>query len=251
MNGPRAGSDFDDLANDYREAPDYEHPSRYDPYYLQRADERKKAMKDKLKAKSGKNPSRAKQQREPVTSIDKVLSDRGRKNSRTKGNRAELDVAQMFSRWCGNTVRRTPMSGGWSSARFGVTADLVCPKKAFPFHVEVKHREGWTLDDLVTGVRTDHDKSIVQWWQQCVGACPVHRREGDFGVEVVRLKEPLLVFRRNRQPWLVMFESRRAYPPVGEFSIQVVAMGTIVMRLDRFLAHEPVPKGLKNYARDR
>lgn len=234
MTGPRCGSDFDDLANDYREAPDYEHPSRHDPYRLQRADERKKAMKERLKAKSGKNPSRAKQQREPATSVAKVLSNRDRKNSRVKGSRAELEVAEMFSRWCGNTVRRTPLSGGWSSARFGVTADLVCPKKAFPFSVEVKHREGWTLDDLVTGVRAEHDKSIVQWWKQCTTSCPTK-------------KDPLLVFRRNRQPWLVMY--RTDLDSANHFTVDGEAVS--VDLLDFYLGRYPVPKGLKNHGRMR
>lgn len=236
MTGPRTGSDFDDLANDYRKEPDYEHPSRYDPYWPQRVEEQKQAklarMKEKLKGKSGKNPSRAKQQREPATSIAKVLTDRERKNSRVKGSRAELDVASLFSRWCGEHVRRTPLSGGWSSARFGVTADLVCAKKAFPFHVEVKHREGWTLDDLVTGVRSDHDKSIVQWWKQCTTTCP-------------KKKEPLLAFRRNRQPWLVMYRTQLDSP--NHFTVDDEAVS--VELLVDFLERAPVPSGLKNYRR--
>lgn len=95
-------------------------------------DEIKRAMR----AAAGKGPSRAKATRAPVTSIAKVEADRGRKNSRVKGSRAELDVARTFSDWCGEEVRRTPLSGGWSTARFGVTADLVCANPAFPFHVE-------------------------------------------------------------------------------------------------------------------
>lgn len=109
----------------------------YDPYRLQRSDERKLAVKKRLREKSGKGPSRAKAQREPVTSIAKVESDRSRKNSRVKGNRGELDVAKMFSLWSGEIVKRTPGSGGWGgAAEFGTTADLVCRKKSFPFHVE-------------------------------------------------------------------------------------------------------------------
>jgi hypothetical protein len=113
----------------------------YDPYRLQRAEERRNAKlertKDNLRAKAGKGPSRNQAQGEPITSIAKVESDRGRKNSRLKGNRGELDVAKVFSKWCGELVRRTPGSGGWGGAKeFGTTADLVCSNKAFPFHVE-------------------------------------------------------------------------------------------------------------------
>jgi hypothetical protein len=70
MTGPRSGSDFDDLANDYRKA------SEYDPHHVQRLDERRKAKleraKEKLRAKAGKGPSREKAQREPHMSIAKV-----------------------------------------------------------------------------------------------------------------------------------------------------------------------------------
>ena len=224
-----------------------------------RADERdERAVWKRLRAAAGKGPSRGKAGREPVTSIAKVESDRARKNSREKGNRAELDVAEAFARWCGEVVRRTPGSGGWSNAKFGVTADLVCANQAFPFHVEVKHREGWALDDLVTGVRREHDKSIVQWWKQCVESCPKHKRftgrgrEEDDGVTEF-LKEPLLVFRRNRQPWLVMMRHHNPLArqtDVAVFELPYVGASSVaVMRLDVFLDLEPVPKGLKNHRR--
>ncbi len=225
------------------------------------------ALKAKLRARAGKGASHGKANREPVTSVAKVESDRARKNSRVKGSRAELDVAAMFSRWCGEEVRRTPLSGGWSSAKFGVTADLVCANPAFNFHVEIKHRESWVLDDLVTGVRKDHDKSIVQWWKQCVESCPKQEDKAnriDNRGRVTLLKEPLLVFRRNRQPWLVMMRAdsvsnqmRTSDPCIrhaltnarpARFTLPYDTMPDVaVMLLDVFLDLEPVPKGLKNH----
>lgn len=221
-----------------------------DPYRLQRVDERREArlarVKESLRAKAGKGAGRGKAGREPVTSVAKVESDRDRKNSRVKGSRGELDVAQMFSRWSGEVVRRTPQSGGWSNARFGVTADLVCANKAFPFHVEVKHREGWVLDDLVTGNRREHDKSIVQWWKQCVGSCPVLK--GKKGGALFQ-KKPLLVFRRNRQPWLVMMRwVECVHEDAAKFTLPYAMVPDVsVMPLAVFLDLEPVPKGLRNH----
>lgn len=207
-------------------------------------------LRAQLRERAGKGPSLAKASREPVTSIAKVEADRARKNSRVKGSRAELDVAGMFSRWCSEVVRRTPQSGGWSSARFGVTADLVCPNKAFPFHVEVKHREGWVLDDLVTGDRREHDKSIVQWWKQCVESCPKFRQVGS-ATELA--KEPLLVFRRNRQPWLAMMRRAKCrYENAAKFTLPLCSEPEVsVIRLDVFLDLEPVPRGFKKHRSDR
>ena len=214
-----------------------------DPYRLQRAAERKQAMKERLRKEAGKGPSRTKAQRAPITSIAKVVQDRSRKNSRRKGNRNELDIAKVFSNWSGELVRRTPGSGGWSTAKFGVTADLVCPNKAFPFHVEVKNRDGWLLDDLVTGAREDHDKSILQWWIQCVTTCP-----GD--------KIPMLVFRRARQPWLAMIVTSSMPGVTMLKNVVSTSMGdevnigfrdVSVVLLSSFLDAAVVPKGLKNY----
>jgi hypothetical protein len=237
---------------------DYRKASEYDPYHVQRLEERRQAKltrtKEKLREKSGKGPSRMKALREPHTSIAKVEQDRGRKNSRRKGNRGELDVAEAFSKWCGEHVRRTPGSGGWGGSQdFGTTADLICKKKAFPFHVECKHREGWVLDDLVTGARSDHDKSIVKWWEQCWETCP--KIVGKNGYTKLK-KEPMLVFRRNRQPWLVMVrelsEHRPALSPPSIFKLancEADDDNVIVMLLSDFLMLTPVPEGLKNYRR--
>jgi len=214
-------------------------------------------VKKRLREHAGKGASKGKAGRAPITSIAKVESDRGRKNSRVKGNRAELDVAEMFSRWSGEVVRRTPGSGGWSNAKFGVTADLVCANRAFPYSVEVKHRENWVLDDLVTGVRREHDKSIVQWWKQCVDSCPrdAARQRDGIRRDAPFAKLPLLVFRRNRQPWLVMMsEDTTCQGGVGVGLFEVPCSPLIrivkVMLLEVFLDLEPVPEGLKNYKED-
>jgi hypothetical protein len=158
----------------------------------------------------------------------------------------------MFTQWCGEIVRRTPGSGGWGGAQeFGTTADLVCKKKAFPFHVEVKHREGWTLDDLVTGVRGNHDKSIVKWWDQCWDTCPKIVNNGYTKLK----KEPMLVFRRNRQPWLVMvrcdvWDQHEDILPPSQFKLancEADDDNVVVMLLAEFLMVTPVPEGLKNH----
>jgi hypothetical protein len=214
-----------------------------------------RGTKARLRAAAGKGPARGRAQRAPETSVAKVESDRSRKNSRVKGSRGELDVAKMFSAWCGEIVRRTPQSGGWSNARFGVTADLVCANPAFPFHCEVKHRESWVLDDLVTGIRRDHDKSVVRWWEQCVQSCPTDHDPRAPGKRRW-LKEPLLVFRRNHLPWLVMSrnlpEQRSGETAWGSFTLPLFSAAVRdvhVGLLDDFLKGTPVPAGLANHGR--
>jgi hypothetical protein len=112
-----------------------------------------------------------------------------RKNGRVKGSRAELAVAKLFSTWWGSDFARTPQSGGFRTRKFredwNAEGDLVTPDETFPFSVEVKCHEGWTLDNLLTGSDTT---DLWCWWDQAID------QAGD-------IKQPLLVFKRNHMPW--------------------------------------------------
>jgi len=198
------------------------------------------ALTAKMQKLSGKKPKRAAASQAPVTSIAKVKSARSRKNSRTKGNNYELRIAKRFAAWSGEVVRRTPMSGGWSSAKFGVTGDLVCDNPAFDLHVECKKREGWHLDDLLTGIRPDDSRSIEAWWKQTVESCP----EGKMAV---------LVFARNQGPDLVMMIHGDLVGLGPELAYAASSYPTLVLgarillTLDAFLAVVRPPKGCKNH----
>lgn len=113
------------------------------------------------------------------------------KKSRDKGSRGQREVAALLKPWWGAEFASTPMSGGFHTKKFredwNAAADIVTPDDSFPFSVEVKWQEGWVLDELLTAPRT----KIWEWWGQCVRECPAG-------------KIPLLVFKRNRKPWMFM-----------------------------------------------
>jgi len=191
-----------------------------------------------LSGKSGKK--RLPSERVPDTSLAKMNRRQARRRSKAKGSSNERVVAKMFEAWCGWKVKRTPQSGGWSTAAFGVTGDLVCEDKRFPFHVECKKREDWQLDDLVTGVRVKDERSILEWWKQTIRTCPKN-------------KEPLLVFTRNNKAQLVMVRSfwfsDFRDPDANEVPKFVITLQDLpvpdtvsIMRLDLFLAALPPPK---------
>lgn len=129
-----------------------------------------------------------------------------RKNSKDKGQRGEREVARLVGEWWGADFARTPMSGGFRTKKFredwNAEADLVTPDEDFPFAVEVKWHEGWTLDKLLTAPKTE----IWEWWQQALG----QTSEG---------KIALLVFRRNHMPWYYMIESKHAHHIPGRFVV--------------------------------
>lgn len=107
-------------------------------------------------------------------------------NGRKKGQAAERKLAKLFAQWWGAEFARTPLSGGFATAKFredwNASGDLVTPDPTFPFTVESKKVEGWHLEQILYSNKT----LIHKWWEQTVRETP----EG---------KISLLVFTRNRQ----------------------------------------------------
>ena len=136
-----------------------------------------------------------------------------KKNSRDKGNRGQRAVAKLLSTWWGAEFASTPLSGGFATKRFrddwNAAADVVTPDDTFPFSVEVKWQEDWCLDTLLTS----EVGKVWKWWEQCVDEAP----EG---------RIPLLVFKRNNQPWLYMIDTLETKAlTLGErnFGVQIPA----------------------------
>lgn len=122
-------------------------------------------------------------------------------NKKTKGPVAEREVAKIIIPWWGiiepdAKFVRTPLSGGWGDddtrSGFMATGDLMTTSLTFPFDVEVKRREGWSEDTLVNG----EPCPVWKWWQQTQRAARLSKRE------------PMLWFRHNRKPWMVMLREQ-------------------------------------------
>jgi hypothetical protein len=119
------------------------------------------------------------------------------KNGRAKGKIAEREVCRLLEAWWGQLetgckFKPTPMSGGWSSPdvreAFHTSGDLVTTAEKFPFCIEVKRRESFSWENLTAGKASP----VLGWWDQAV------RQAAEMG------SCPMLVFRRNREPWWVV-----------------------------------------------
>lgn len=112
-------------------------------------------------------------------------------NSRDKGRRGESQGCAQLQAWWGSDFARTPSSGGFKTKKFredwNAEGDIVTPDEAFPFSVEVKWQEDWTLDQILTAPQT----KVWDWWEQAKGQTADDRLT-------------LLVFKKNRQPWFIM-----------------------------------------------
>lgn len=97
-------------------------------------------------------------------------------NSRAKGARYERAIAKLFTDWAREQghhceIRRTPMSGGWThSKRMGMTADIVASCKSFPFVIECKNRQKWSLAALLARVDKPGRGPVWRYWEQCLKA---------------------------------------------------------------------------------
>ena len=120
-------------------------------------------------------------------------------NGRRKGSVAEREVAALLQGWwqaqeADVKFVRTPLSGGWSSAQvrgeFRASGDLMTTSPTFPFVVEVKRREGFSMDRLLSGGQSP----VWGWWAQ---ACNAAREQQG---------RPLLWLRKNGGSWAVVLE---------------------------------------------
>lgn len=118
-------------------------------------------------------------------------------NGRRKGNVAEREIAKLLQEWWSKVEPdcqfvRTPLSGGWSSAKvrgdFRASGDIMTTAKQFPFVVEAKRREQWSMDSFEKGNRSP----VWRWWKQS-------QKQAD---EANGL--PMLWIRKNHVEWFVV-----------------------------------------------
>jgi hypothetical protein len=135
--------------------------------------------------------------------------------SREKGARAEREVAALLATWWrqiepGCEFVKTPLSGGWSSAKvrgdLRASGDVMTTAASFPFAVEVKRRESFAWSTVMRGAKSP----VWSWWEQASKAAVEQR-----GV-------PMLWLRRSREPWRVML-------PEG-YASALVASGALARR---------------------
>lgn len=117
------------------------------------------------------------------------------KKSKRKGSSFELKTAKQFQEWWGKgEFCRSPGSGGWGRPQhkqgFNASGDIITTNRDFPWCIECKHQEGWTLDQLLL----NEGCIIWSWWDQAKDETP-----DDL--------EPLLIFKKNRQEPMVMSHS--------------------------------------------
>ena len=112
------------------------------------------------------------------------------KKSREKGVAFEREMAIAFTSWWGSAVRRMPLSGAYG-AEWNLAGDLMFVTP-FPFYVELKKRENWSLAHLMHEERGP----VPGWWRTASAEA------------LLAGQRPLLIVARNRREPLVLFRGR-------------------------------------------
>lgn len=138
-----------------------------------------------------------------------------------KGQRGEREVCNLLMNWWtpyypDAVFIRTPGSGGWGGGSkfhqsvktdMRASGDVMTTLREFPFSVEVKWREKWSMDRVLKG----RPSPVWDWWKQAQSQAI---KDG---------LQPMLWFRRNRERWSVFLDleyasKRVAVVPIHNWS---------------------------------
>lgn len=117
-------------------------------------------------------------------------------SGRNKGSTFERHTAKEVSEWTGMEFKRTPMSGGWAK-----TGDIT-PKNPkdmvkFPFNLELKNQESWTIPMLMKLEGGKLPKKVAGWWKQCEDDAKKSKRI------------PLLLMTKANEPVFLMMKTEQ------------------------------------------
>jgi hypothetical protein len=155
-------------------------------------------------------------------------------NSKKKGNANELECAKFLKEWTGLEFNRVPQSGGlrWKNSE-GVTGDLVCEDRSFPFSVETKHYKDIKFDEKLKST-----SFVFKVWDQAL-------RDAERAT-----KHPLVILRKNgmaKGDYMVYIHSELVAKYVKEFIVletqEIVLKGLKDITLEKLT---PISKGIRS-----
>jgi hypothetical protein len=111
-------------------------------------------------------------------------------NSKVKGNSYENKICKILTSHFNEKFTRVPSSGGIHSLHAKqIAGDIVTPDW-FPFVIECKKQQGWTLEQIIEGKGV-----FYRWWKQ---VCNDSKKVN---------KYPLLIFSKNySQNYCALYE---------------------------------------------
>ncbi|AGR47038.1 resolvase [Bacillus phage Shanette] len=161
-------------------------------------------------------------------------------NSKNKGAEYERKIAKALGSWWGEQFQRTPASGGlqWKKDN-RVTGDIVTPPESvFPFTIECKKREGWSLEQFLKNTG-----EMEEWWTQCIrDAAKID-------------KKPMVIFSKNFDTDYVLMDLEDfsaltlGKEPFNHFAVSKVGLEPrVICELDKLIANVSKEDVIKAYS---
>lgn len=158
----------------------------------------------------------------PIAVANREKKAKQARSNRQKGKRGEAIIGKIFSDWWGTEESFLHSQSSGAGNRFGAAGDITTPLN-FPFVIENKNSEGWTLGNILT-----HWKSRVNnikpkkplkpgqitkpkeiqpntfwsYWEQVLEATEDYNEKA---IKNMRIhKYPMLIFTKNYEEIFVM-----------------------------------------------
>jgi hypothetical protein len=136
-----------------------------------------------------------------------------RKN-RQKGKRGEAAVGKIFSDWWGTEESFLHSQSSGAGNRFGAAGDITTPLN-FPFVIENKNSEAWTLGNILTHWKSRVNKpkpgkkqkeiqpnTFWGYWEQVLEATKDYNKKAINNKRIQ--KYPMLIFTKNYEEIFIM-----------------------------------------------
>ena len=167
--------------------------------------------------------------------------------SKVKGNNYEREICEKFTKWyervySGEVFNRVPSSGAlrWNGKTFRYSDIL--PPENFRCLIECKHHKKITIYDFFTKLPKKANQDVVSWWN-CQVLVDIQRCFDDTG----QLLIPLLVFKKDRNPSLIVME-RRLFKALNMRNVTLLVLSS--RYLERDLVMFPLSQFLKMSPKD-
>jgi len=132
-------------------------------------------------------------------------------DSRAKGQRAEYQVRNLLKEQTKLPWERVPGSGGFGPQHH-LKGDIYIPNKDIVHCIEVKH---YKEDTLNSNIFNDSESQLEKFWKQTLR-------------EATQIqKEPLLVFKKDRGKWIVVYRYSNETTPKKHIRIKKGGMNVI------------------------
>ena len=184
----------------------------------------------------------------PIIDKHEKKANQARSN-RKKGKRGEAIIGKILSTWWRSEESFLHSQSSGAGNRFGAAGDISTPLN-FPFVIEVKNSEAWTLSNILTHFKSRTNKpnrkiqpnTFWSYWEQVLKATEDYNVKAKQNNRIT--KRPMLLFTKNYEEIFVMipvlpFLDLNLKIPKNRISLNNEYISYYIFILEEFLELNP------------